>query len=118
MKLCEILQRPEIPERPSDFHLVAGVAEKDLLFPGNFHFGVKLETKPLLRSKMAAINREFLSQANLFLLIALTRSRSRKIKRKKHRFWVREIFKLGEKLGAYYTLVQEMRLQDRQYFYR
>ena len=39
VKLCEILQRPqilqqpEIPERPSDFHLVAGVAEEDLLFP-------------------------------------------------------------------------------------
>ena len=49
---------------------------------------------------MAAINREFLLQANLFLLIALMRSRSRKIKRKKHRFWVREIFKLRKKLGV------------------
>ena len=35
MKLCEIFQRPKIPERPSDFHLVArvaGLAEEDLRF--------------------------------------------------------------------------------------
>ena len=45
VKLCEILLRPEIPERPSDFYLVAGVAgvaEEDLLFPGNFHSGFLL----------------------------------------------------------------------------
>ena len=37
--------------------------------------------------KMAAINKEFLLQLNLFVLLAIMRQQK---KRKKHRFWVRD----------------------------
>ena len=66
---------------------------------------------------MAAINRRFLLQSNLFALLVLIRLRLQQ-KRRKHRFWVRRIFQLRERYGAYHTLVQEMRLFDREYFFR
>ena len=52
--------------------------------------------------KMAAINKEFLLQLNLFVLLAIMRQQK---KRKKHRFWVREIFQERQELGAYHTLI-------------
>ena len=51
---------------------------------------------------MAAINKEFLLQLNLFVLLAIMRQQK---KRKKHRFWVREIFQELQKLGAYHRLI-------------
>ena len=51
---------------------------------------------------MAAINKEFLLQLNLFVLLAIMRQQK---KRKKHRFWVREIFQERQKLGAYHRLI-------------
>ena len=51
---------------------------------------------------MAAINKEFLLQLNLFVLLAIMRQQK---KRKKHRFWVREIFQERQELGAYHRLI-------------
>ena len=51
---------------------------------------------------MAAIFKEFLLQLNLFVLLAIMRQQK---KRKKHRFWVREIFQERQELGAYHKLI-------------
>jgi hypothetical protein len=61
---------------------------------------------------MAALNREFLLQLNLFILLAI---RQQQRKRKKHRFWVKDIFQKREELGAYHRLVLELRLHDREF---
>ena len=39
-------------------------------------------------------------------------------KRRKRRFWVREIFQKREKQGVYSNLLQELKLHDRKYFFR
>ena len=51
--------------------------------------------------KMAAINKEFLLQLNLFVVLAIMRQQERK----KHCFWVREIFQERQELGAYHRLI-------------
>ena len=50
---------------------------------------------------MAAINKEFLLQLNLFVLLAIMRQQK---KRKKHRFWVREIFQERQELALARTI--------------
>ena len=37
---------------------------------------------------------------------------------RKHRFWVREMYQKREQLGAFHTLARELRLHDREYFFR
>lgn len=61
------------------------------------------------------VNRKrlLLLSALLFVIIATKRQR----KRAKHRFWVRKILE-REKLGFYQTLLSEMRITDREYFFR
>ena len=39
-------------------------------------------------------------------------------KRRKHRFWVRAIYQRREQLGLYKTLVQELKHEDRENFFR
>lgn len=39
-------------------------------------------------------------------------------KRKKRRFWVREIFKQREKQGVFSNLLTELRLHDREFYFR
>ena len=51
---------------------------------------------------MAAINKEFLLQLNLFVVLTIMRQQK---KRKKYRFWVREIFQERQQLGAYHRLI-------------
>ena len=48
---------------------------------------------------MAAINKEILLQLNLFVAIM------RQQKKRKHRFWVREIYQERQELGAYHRLI-------------
>ena len=59
-----------------------------------------------------------LLQGHAFLLLAALRRRIQRKKRKKHRFWVRAIFKERRRYGAYHTLVQELRMFDREFFFR
>ena len=42
---------------------------------------------------------------------------TKKYKRKKNIFWVRQIYKKREELGVFWTLLQELK-QDREYFFR
>ena len=68
--------------------------------------------------KMAAINRRAGLVAIYLVVLAVVRwRRDRKLIRK-HRFWVREIFRKREELGMYGTLVPELRIHDREYFFR
>ena len=39
------------------------------------------------------------------------------IVRRKHRFWIWEIFKNRQKFGTFHTLVQEIRLHEREFSY-
>ena len=58
-------------------------------------------------------------QAFLLLLVILRRRRKqREIVRRKHRFWVREIFQRREHFGWYQTLARELGLSDRKYYFR
>ena len=59
----------------------------------------------------------------LLLLLLLRRKRKRSLRKKKTRrssprFWVRSIFEKREKFGEYHRLVQELRNEDREYFFR
>ena len=42
----------------------------------------------------------------------------KKKKRRKHRFWVREIFKKREQQGVFSNLLQELRLSDREFYFK
>ena len=59
----------------------------------------------------------------LLLLFLLRRRRKRRTLRRKltrapPRFWVRNIFQKREQLGEYHRLIQELRNEDREYFFR
>ena len=64
-------------------------------------------------------------EEEILLLFLLRRRRKRrakkqlnKQKRSAPRFWVRSIFKKRDQLGEYHRLVQELRYEDREYFFR
>ncbi len=65
---------------------------------------------------MAAFNERLLLEANLYMVLLLIRRRLRRQHRRRHRFCVREIYRSRQTNGAYNTLVQELRLFDREYF--
>ena len=75
-------------------------------------------------SKMAAVNHRLLLQGKFILLLGIIRAwrlnRQRKQKRlsKKRRFWTRSYLQKREELGQYHTLVQELRIHDREHFFR
>ena len=54
----------------------------------------------------------------MLVLMAIQHRRKRQQMVRKHRFWVREIFKNRLQFGSFHTLVQELRLHDREFFYR
>ena len=55
---------------------------------------------------------ELLLQANHLLLLYLKRRQLVEKNRKKHRFWIRRVFKERNRQGLYYTLFEELRLFD------
>ena len=66
-------------------------------------------------NKMADVNRRAnLVACYLLILSILRRRRGRRVPRR-HRFWIRQIYQKREELGAYHTLVQELRLHDREF---
>ena len=56
----------------------------------------------------------------LLLIIILRRQRQYRnnIVRKRKRFWVRDIYRLRAALGEYVNLVRELRLGDREFYFR
>ena len=59
----------------------------------------------------------------LFLLRRRRRRKGSKLfqqsnTRAKPKFWVRSIFQKRESLGEYHRLIQELRIEDREYFFR
>lgn len=70
--------------------------------------------------KMAHVNTRFILLCQLKLLISILarRRKQKQKKRRSHRFWVRDIFKNRVEKGAFNSLIPELRLHDREYFYR
>ena len=67
---------------------------------------------------MARINDEqFILQASFFVLLSLKKE-AEQCKRRKHRFWVRSIFQKRKEHDVFSALVQELRLSDREYFFK
>ena len=55
----------------------------------------------------------------LLLLVLLSRrTRAREKRAKGRRFWVRAIFRQRQRYGCYHTLVQELRLGDREWHFK
>ena len=42
----------------------------------------------------------------------------KKKKKREHRFWVRDIYKKREEQGVFSNLLRELRLGDREYFFK
>ncbi len=66
-------------------------------------------------------DRELVLQGHLLVVITLLHKKKGLLERKpyrKKRFWVRKILQERKRLGQYHTLVQELRIHDREYFFR
>ena len=78
----------------------------------NNHFGARF-------NMMAAFDERANLEDPYLLVIAVLRRRREREARRKRRFWIREILKKkSEEFGAYHTLVQELRLGDREFYLR
>ena len=66
---------------------------------------------------MAVIKKNLTLNYRLFVTLLILRRR-KSVKKRKHMFWVRELFKNRLKQGAFSSLVQEMMLFDREFFNR
>ena len=64
---------------------------------------------------MAVIKKYLILNYRLFVTLLILRRR-KSVKKRKHLFWVRELFKNRVKQGVFSTLVQEMMLFDREFF--
>ena len=49
---------------------------------------------------------------------ALIMNDGKKKKKREHRFWVRDIYKKREEQGVFSNLLRELRLGDREYFFK
>jgi len=79
--------------------------------PDNNPFGARF-------NMMAAFDERANLVVPYVLVITVLRRRREREARRKRRFWIREIFKKREEFGAYHTLVQELRLGDREFYFR
>ena len=80
-------------------------------------FQWKLESSLAMAYVQCVPWRELEIQTHLLSIIVLLRKKKcllQSKKYKKKRFWVRRIFQARNELGHFNTLVQEMRLQDRE----
>lgn len=80
---------------------------------------LNLKKSKKTKNKMA----DFFDDEELLLLLLRRRRRRRRIRASKFnratpRFWVRKIFQRREEYGEYHHLVQELRNEDREYFFR
>ena len=107
-------------ETIAGFHKIVSIASKteEARSSAFFSWVRQQNFGAIFANKMADVNRRAnLLACYLFILLILRRRRARRIPRR-HRFWVREIYRKREELGAYHTLVQELRLHDRAFFFR
>ena len=67
----------------------------------------------------AAVDRRFFLKGLLFLALGYMRLRRSKQRiKRKHKCWVRRIFKQRNDHGQFHTLFLELKLHDREFFYR
>uniref|UniRef100_A0A1X7V9H6 DDE Tnp4 domain-containing protein n=2 Tax=Amphimedon queenslandica TaxID=400682 RepID=A0A1X7V9H6_AMPQE len=62
------------------------------------------------------VNRKRVLPLSVLLIVIIAGKKQRK--RAKHKFWVRKIFLERKKLGFYQTLLSEMRVTDREFYFR
>ena len=86
--------------------------ETDVL---RFHLQ-RFSAKDIIINEMDSSEEEELALL-AFVLIDEGHETERK-KRRKHRFWVREIFKQRDQQGVFSNLLRELRLGDRENFFR
>ena len=69
---------------------------------------------------MAAFNRRrlLLLKSNLLLLLYLANRRKKLKFKKKRECWIRDIYQDREEKGEYHSLVKELKIHDRDYFFR
>ena len=69
---------------------------------------------------MAAFNRRrlLLLKSNLLLLLYLANRRKKLKFKKKRECWIRDIYRDREEKGEYHSLVKELKIHDRDYFFR
>ena len=68
-----------------------------------------------------AVNHRLVLQRNLIVVIALLRKTKQLLTRKKYRkkrFWIQKIFQECARYGHFQALSQELRIHDRDYFFR
>ena len=71
--------------------------------------------KIIFQFKMDSSEEEELALLGLALIMD---GDGKKKKKRKHRLWVREIYKKREKQGAFSNLLSELRLDDKDYFFK
>ena len=52
------------------------------------------------------------------ILILLLLNQNKKKKKRPRRFWVRNIYKNRKEYGLYHTLVRELRMGDREFYFK
>ena len=83
---------------------------------------MKVDFQNFRYQRLKNIKMDDFLEDDLLLLLLLRRRKKRALrralKRTKRMFWVRNIFRKCEKLGEFHRLVQELRNEDREYFFR
>ena len=76
---------------------------------------MKVDLQNLRYQRLKNIKMDNILEDDLLLLLLLRRRRKKRIFRV---FWVRNIFRKHEELGEFHRLVQELRNENREYFFR
>ena len=72
---------------------------------------------PYRKENMADVEEQLLLWA-LLVIILRRRRRRTNLKRRRKRFWVRDIYQRRAAQGEYANLVRELRLGDREFYFR
>ena len=84
---------------------------------------MKVDSQNFIYQRLKNIKMDDFLEDDLLLLLLLRRRRKksalrRALKHIKRMVWVRNIFRKREELGEFHRLVQELRNEDREYFFR
>ena len=84
---------------------------------------MKADLQNIRYQRLTNIKMDDFLEDNLLLLLSLKRQRKKRalrraFKRTKRMFWVRNIFRKREEFEKFHRLIQELRNEDREYFFR
>ena len=90
----------------------------------NFRENTSLQFPLLIRNQLNSLSLEDkiddIEDAILLLWLLRKRRKSRRLieKKKQRKFWVRSIFRERKLKGEFYTLIQDLKLFDTEYFFK